>query len=763
MRSPLTLRWAVLLLPVATACADPEPKPTPKGDDTGTPTDDTGDVDTGPAPCGSAGDTLQDGLTELVWDSDTSTTHMDDQTWSVDGTEIRATTLNEGVRFELDHPAKIHGFAVQWGVIPDGDEATELVAGLYSDFGHNGFDYWVPDPLWEGTRCKGDIVEGDWTTYAFDGPVDVTHPGLVYVGHQRTGEGDKALLFDTVTVDPDGTCDQWDFCHSTLNMPEVLDDQYYNGTTFPFQYNFKVRLFVEYTDDVQDADKVFQQTATLDVDADGDGDLDSVPLSNRGAWGDYDNDGWDDLLSTSRLYHNNGDDTFTDVTSDSGVGTVSARSGGVWGDFDNDGDLDLFIFAESYSAGDSLLRNEGDGTFVDVTIEAGFDDTQTYEACEDADANTAAPTPGAAWVDIDGDGLLDLYLSNFICWSLGRYYMDNVYHNEGDGTFSDWTGLNGFSDAKRAGRGVAPADADGDGDVDLLVNNYRLHSNLFYDNLGDGTVEEIGRENDLAGDPTFVGSTRYYGHTIGVAWGDLDNDGDLDVVQSNLAHPRFFTFSNKTMIMMNDGAGEWVDNQGEWLVPEGDAGLRYQETHSVPVLADFDHDGNLDLSISAVYNGRPTDFYWGNGDGTFRLDAYHAGIFVENGWGMAASDYDNDGDPDLATQGVLFENSFDGGEGSWLQVRAVGNVDSNWAAIGATIRVTTEDGTRTRIVSGGNGQGGQDSLYVHFGLGESETVSHIDIDFPGGGNVSYDDGWGVGQRLWVYEDGTVTAGWAPAE
>jgi hypothetical protein len=749
-------RAALATLVLLSACGGSEPGPG-KGPAAG---DDTAEPDSAaPERCGTAGDTLADDLVVLEFSTGAGDFTVQDIDFEVDGQVLNEDLLHEAVRFELPHPAEVHGFSVQWGVLPEGED-TEVEAGLYGDFGYNGFDFWAPEPLWTGTRCAGELEAGGWSTYALDAPVALDHPGLVYVAHARQGFDDKALAFDVDTVNPDGTCEAWTDCSSALNLPEAQDSQFFNGTSFPFQYNYKVRLHVRYTDDLDPAEARFQATASLDVDEDGDGALDPVPLGNRAAWGDYDGDGWDDLFSTSRLFRNNGDGTFSDVTTDAGIDAAPARSGGVWGDYDNDGVLDLLVFAESYSSGDTLFRGNGDGTFSDVTVAAGIDDTQDYEDCGDAEANTHAPTPGAAWLDIDGDGLLDLYLSNFICWDSFTFYRDDVYRNQGDGTFARLGRDEGWSNAKRSGRGASPADADGDGDIDLLVNNYTLQQNLYYENQGDGTVVERGGGSGLGGDGTLTSGSQYYGHTIGAAWGDLDNDGDLDAIAANLAHPRFFHFSNKTQVLMNQGGGTWVDIQGDWDRPEGAAGLRFQETHSVPVLADFDLDGVLDLAISAVYPGRPTDFYWGNGDGTFRLDAYHAGIDVVNGWGMAAADWDRDGDPDLATRGVLFENTGDDA-GHWLQVRPLGTAASNRAGIGATVRVESGGVTRVRVVSGGNGQGGQDSAFLDFGLGGAAQVDAVEVDFPGAGTVRFEGPFDADQRLWVLEDGRTHTGWAP--
>jgi hypothetical protein len=238
----------------------------------------------------------------------------------------------------------------------------------------------------------------------------------------------------------------------------------------------------------------------------------------------------------------------------------------------------------------------------------------------------------------------------------------------------------------------------------------------------------------------------------------LDNDGDFDAIAANLAHPRFWNFSDKTEVRIQDEYGVFSDIQGDWETPVGDAGLRYQETHSVPVLADFDGNGALDLVITAVYDGRPTDFYWGDGDGHFTLDVHTTGIGLTNGWGVAVGDADNDGDVDLASSGGLYLNT--GETGHSLQFRVIGNVWSNHAAIGATLRAYVGDTVFLRHVSGGNGQGGQDSQILHIGLGDTVEVDRVEVDFPGGGTVEFTGPFAADQHLWLFEDGTATAGWA---
>ena len=706
-------------------------------------------------PCNTAVGTIPEGLVELKHDDGAGMADVVAQDWTVAGIPIATGTLHEAVRFELEHPARIHAITVQYGQLPQRrDWPVEL--GIYPDFGSNGFDFWQLDPHWTGSRCTGDLDPGEWVTFVLDEPVEIDHPGLVYVGHLRDHPRDQAFLFDGTfdercQENPQECCNRMDHCHSAWNFPELRNFQgtpFWNGLSTSFLYDYMVRLHVEYTDEADPAEDLFQPVP-------------DVTTGSRIAWADYDNDGDDDfLVAGPRLMRNDGG-VFVDVSEETGLSAAGASGAGVWGDYDNDGCLDLLVFEETPHRADSLIRNDCEGGFTNVTDASGIVDLQGYLRCDGDETATGSPNAAAAWWDYDGDGLLDIYLPNFICWPEGTYYTDTIWHNDGDGRFSDRTGMDGFRDldAERlAGRGASPIDVDQDGDVDIVVNNYRLHRNLFYRSNGDGTVEQAHTELNLTGNLTRQGLGTAYGHSIGTAWGDLDGDGDFDLVVANLAHPRFFDFSDKSQVLIQQDDGTFEDIQGDFEQPYGAAGLRYQETHSVPVLGDFDHDGHLDLAISATYDGRPSDFYWGNGDGTFRLDQYRSGLDVRNGWGMAVADFDLDGDLDLATSQGLLENT-GGGGGHWLQVRAVGNVASNRAALGATVRVVSGDLTRVRHVNGGTGQGCQDSLYLHFGLGDAASVDRLEVLYPGGGLVAYEGPFEADQRLWVYEDGTVTPGW----
>jgi len=749
-------RLAIMASLLLAACGGTETSPDAGPSDSGSPDagpPDGSPPDTGPVLCGTGNRPLPEGLVELGSDDGTASSHVGEQTWAVELTAgsypLRDEVAHEAVRFELDRPARIHGFAVQWGGLPaDGDPSAELEAGLYADFGYNGFDMWRWEPLWSGTRCLGDVEPGTFVQYVFDAPIDVPQPGLVYVGHERPGTGAHGFLFDGSRNE---CADSFDACHSSINLHDFMAGTTFNGMTLQIPYDYVVRLYVEYTAELAPEDRLFQIVP-------------GVTPGSRASFGDYDDDGWDDFVTNGpRLWRNLGDGTLADVTAASGIaGLGISGGGGVWGDYDNDGCLDLFVFSESLTAPDSLLRSMCDGTFEDATATSGIADSQSYEDCGDP-ANVRSPSAAAAWVDLDADGFIDLYVSNYICTrgTAETYYVDTVFHNEGDGTFTDWTATHGFSSARTASRGAVPADFDGDGDMDLLVNNYRLQANFLFENQGDGTFREVAPERGLAGHPDRQGTNIWYGHTIGAAWGDLDGDGDLDAIEANLAHPRFYGFSDKTRVLLNDGTAHFGDITGDWTTPRSEAGLRYQETHSSPVLADFDQNGTLDLVITAVYDGRPTDFYWGDGDGTFTLDVFRAGITTENGWGAAVGDIDHDGDLDLIAS-ALYENTIGPPEvGHFLQVRPVGNVRSNRAALGATVTVVAPGRTLVRHVQGGSGQGCQDSQSLHFGLGEATSVPSIEVRFPGSAPVTFTGPFAADQRVWVFEDGSTHLGWAP--
>ncbi len=698
--------------------------------------------------CGTASGDLPGGLVDLAWHRAAPTTDLLAQTWSFNGYTgahtIREKRVYEAVRFDLPHPARIHGFTVTWSSLPGGlDDVHELVAGLYRDFGYNGFDFWAAEPLWEGSRCVVDLDAGT-VTYTLPTPIELPEPGLVYVAHRQAEPGDPVWAMDASGA-AGRDCGDFAACHSAVNLYDTEVGRHYNGWSFPLPVDYAVTLHVAYTRETQASDKRFQP-------------VDGVALGNRSAWGDYDGDGWDDLLTAGPRLLRNDRGTLVDVTAEVGL-AGKPGSGGVWGDYDNDGCLDLFLFAESHAQADALLRGSCGGPFTEVTAAAGLVDEQADHRCDGRDENLRSPTTSAAWADLDADGLLDLYVGNFLCWTDYTTYRDTVWRNRGDGTFEDISGTRGLGAARLATRGTNPADADGDGDIDLFVSHYVLQRNLFFDNQGDGTFVERGRGAGLAGEATQLSvTTTYFGHTIGTAWGDLDNDGRIDAIAGNLAHPRFFHFSDKTNVLMQVEPGFWEDVAGPWA-PDSPTGLRYQETHSVPALADLDNDGALDLVITAVYPGRPTDVYLGGGDGTFRIATYDAGITTTNGWGVATADVDRDGRIDVATRELWMNR---GEADASLEVRALGDgVAVNRAGLGATVRVTAGGQTFTRVATGGTGQGNQDSAFLHVGLGGATAADRVEVTWPGGATTLVEGPFPAGERVWITPDGAAHVGWDP--
>ncbi len=445
---------------------------------------------------------------------------------------------------------------------------------------------------------------------------------------------------------------------------------------------------------------------------------DSFGLSERKesrvAWGDYNNDGYDDLLfNGNRLFKNIQGNKFQDVTNQAGLENAKSN-GGVWADFDNDGNIDFYA-TSSDSHGDKLWRNNGKDVFIDVTEKAG-NITDDY------------PTEGAAWADYNNDGFVDLYLANYENWAKHTYMPDILYKNNGNGTFTDVTKeakiLPPFNE-DRAGRGVNWADYDNDGFPDIFVSNYRLQENFLWHNNGDGTFSNIASLLGVAG----IEVNGWFGHTIGSDWGDYDNDGYLDLITANLAHPRYIEFSNRTMLYKNNGP----KNQWEFTDVRLQSGIKFEETHSDPAWADVDNDGDLDLYITSIYEGRRSFLYENLGNSKFKDITWLAGVRVFNGWGCAFSDFDNDGDLDLVVgsgSGVkLFRN--DGNKNNFLKLKVIG-IKSNRAGIGTRIKVIQGKKSQIREIQGGKGTTSQNSLIVHFGFGKDNKPVQVEVKFPSG-------------------------------
>ena len=483
----------------------------------------------------------------------------------------------------------------------------------------------------------------------------------------------------------------------------------------------------------------------------------------RVAWADYDNDGDPDLLvSGKQLFRNNGDGTFSDVTDEAGIGDVPAN-GGVWADYDNDGYVDFYATVNNY------LPN-----------------CTTNDDCVYCTLTTAP----------DGSHACDQYQHDYTCSQArctpptGKQAHDVLWHNEGDGTFSD------ASESAQRPYDYLPTEAaawgdyDNDGYVDLYVANYETPAtwtegaigrgtpDLLWHNEGNGTFRNASEEAGLRvfgqdlcgrgvawadwdddgdqdiyvanyrlnfnylwenrGDGTFENASGdtgtagvliqgQYGHSIGADWADMDNDGDWDLFVANLAHPRFIQFSDKSMLYVNGGSPDF-----HFVDRRAEANITYSETHSDPAWGDFDNDGWQDLFITDVYVGYRAFLYHNEHSApdqpSFKDVTYPSGLVVDNGWGSAWADYDGDGDLDLTANG-LWRNDVPN-PGHFLEIHLRGT-RSNASAIGAVVTVTAADLHLKRQVEGGRGTGNQNPMTLHFGLAGHDQAD-IEIHWPSG-------------------------------
>ena len=468
------------------------------------------------------------------------------------------------------------------------------------------------------------------------------------------------------------------------------------------------------------------------------------------AFFDYDGDGLIDIYfvngadlpgfsspapPTNRLYRNNGDGTFTDVTEQAGVGDTGYGAGCAVGDYDNDGNLDLYV--TNFGA-NVLYRNNGDSTFTDVTQHAGVGDDRWSLGC--------------AFADYDNDSFVDLYVTNYIdfhfethtnCTQKGvatycppesfEGVPDTLYRNNGDGTFTDVTTTADVYNKDGKGMGIVFGDYDNDGDVDCYVGN-DAGENFLYNNRGDGTFTNVGWMAGVEADEN--GNVQ---GTMGVDFGDYDNDGLLDLIALNYQQ-------QPNALYRNDNGGFFTDLSFV-------AGM----AESLPYVGwgvdffDVDNDGDKDLLIANGHLQDTVEKYddtttypqhnhllINNGHGHFTNESVKAGSGLQSrrvSRGIATGDYDNDGDLD-----VLISNANDtaqllrndgGNQGNWILIRTVGT-RSNRAGIGTRVKIQAGDLTQIDEVRGGSGYLSQNDLRLHFGIGTHERIDRIEVKWSSG-------------------------------
>lgn len=494
------------------------------------------------------------------------------------------------------------------------------------------------------------------------------------------------------------------------------------------------------------------------------------------AWIDFDGDGWLDLfcvqdgpvkpdgkaLPTCKLYRNNGNGSFTDVTQQAGLVRPMFGMGCAVGDFDNDGFDDLVV---TFLGGIVLYHNEPDGKgsrrFVDVTQRAGLSDPHWATSC--------------AWGDIDGDGLLDLYVCNYCEIDLEHYprcvtekgqrYTCQPFHfpmvthrlfrNNGDGTFADISARSGIAKAAPApGLGVVMTDLDGDGRIDIYVANDLKPAYLFH-NLGGGRFEEKGL---LSGAGLGPGGRPMAG--MGVEAGDLDRSGRPSLFVTN--------FQNEPNVLLHNRGGLSFD---DWSIRSGLGLPSIARLGFGCVFFDADLDGELDVAVANGHINRNSQelygapfaqeaqLFQGLGSSRFRDLSLQAGAYFRKpvvGRGLAWADFDNDGRPDLAFShnggpAALLHNSTRTPHG-WIGLELIGDGKrTNRNAIGARVTVEANGAKQTRFVNGGGSYLSASDRRLLVGLGPASRATEVVIIWPNGESQTFTEL--EGRKWWRLRQG----------
>jgi hypothetical protein len=376
-----------------------------------------------------------------------------------------------------------------------------------------------------------------------------------------------------------------------------------------------------------------------------------------------------------------------------------------------------------------------------------------FELLEGSGVEVVDHSTAAAFGDGNGDGLLDIYWGNWL-----EHYPDDAatpdryFEGQGGGFFTDMHEAAGLTLSKDLScYGVLWNDFDNDGWQDIFVGNYHLYDNQLWNNLGDGSFVDVAGEvgvdhDDVPSDyPQYPG-----GHTYGGDFGDIDNDGDMDMYMCNLAHPRTMPWSDPSMFVLNEGAPDYG-----FVNLEEEYGFIYDEGDVNATFADFDHDMDLDIAIASLYTGHYSRLYRNDGEAGFTDVTYETATAVHDSVSVIWADVDEDGDLDLLTADRsgdpwlhLFENTV-GQDRHWIQLDLVG-VESNRDALGA--RVTLEAGGVSQIrdvrSSGGHGTN-QTSRIVHFGLADNTSIDRLEIRWPAGAGTETVTGLEVDHRYRV--------------
>ena len=476
----------------------------------------------------------------------------------------------------------------------------------------------------------------------------------------------------------------------------------------------------------------------------GDDELSNIVESSGGgaAFLDYDRDGYIDLyvcsgtwmegvssgekpdkLPHNHLYRNRYDGTFEDVTEKAGVGEPWYSMGVTVGDFNNDGYPDLYV--TNYGP-NVLLRNNGDGTFSDVTNRAKVSGGNEFSV-------------GAAWLDYDNDGLLDLYVGNYLDFDPAyKYYYapdgfpgplaydsqkDVLYHNNGDGNFQDVTDSMGIVDTDGRAMGVGAGDYDMDGFMDIYVANDHTLNYLFHNEGGKKFIDRgtmSGTAFSQAGEATV---------SMSVDFADYNNDGLLDM---------FVSDDTYCSLYKNEGNGVYSDKS----YPSGLSTVCAQFVGWSSTFVDYDNDGDVDIyktngALKHLY-GHEDQLLENTGDGKFADVSLGRGEYFSKeyvGRGTCVGDFDNDGDMDVLVVNLndscRFLRNNKGNQNNWLMLHLTGT-SSNRDGVGARIRISSGGKEQITLKKSTTGYISQNDPRLHFGLGKNELVEWIEINWPSG-------------------------------
>lgn len=474
---------------------------------------------------------------------------------------------------------------------------------------------------------------------------------------------------------------------------------------------------------------------------------------------DYDNDGDIDIYflngappretknanrPANGLFRNDGNWRFTDVTREAGVADTRHGLGVTVGDYDNDGDQDLYL---NNLGANLLFRNDGDGTFTDVTRQAGVGNGNRVGA-------------GATFLDIEGDGDLDLYVANYIKYAYDQHVPrtmrgfpvygsprdypadpDTLYRNNGDGTFRDISLDSGIADQVGYGMGLISTDYDSDGDSDILIGN-DVGANFLWQNNGAGRFRDVGLLSGFAYDRagTIQG-------TMGVDCGDFDGDGRLDIHVTSYQGELATLYRNVNGVFVEDvthatGAGLGTHAQVTW----GNG------------FVDMDNDGDRDIFIACGHLYDNVDRFsdqasyfarnmlllnLGNGKFSNVSDLVGEGMKVRlSSRGVGLDDLDNDGDVDVVIlnsrrEPTLLRND-SSTDNHWIDIRLRGT-KTNRDGVGARVEVVAGELVQVDEVHSGRGYQGHHGTRLHFGLGNEAKVDQVRVRWVGGGVETWKD------------------------